>query len=128
MSEENHQRAFKTAWFTKAAQKANISDTVLCKAIVQVMAGQADNLGGGVYKKRLSNNQYRAIILARGVDFWVYQYLFAKQDRANIDERELNILRAASKQYASLSEVQINQQVANGNLIELDIISSDTRN
>lgn len=91
------------------------------------MAGQADDLGGGVYKKRLSNNQYRSIILARGGDFWVYQYLFAKQDRANIDESELNILRAASKQYANLSDVQINQQVANGKLLELDITDPDTR-
>lgn len=127
MPKENCQRAFKTAWFAKAAQRARISDAVLCKAIVQVMAGQADDLGGGVYKKRLSNNQYRSIILARGGDFWVYQYLFAKQDRANIDESELNILRAASKQYANLSDVQINQQVANGKLLELDITDPDTR-
>jgi hypothetical protein len=127
MFEPTLPRAFKTAWFTKAARKAKISDAVLCKAIVQVMAGQADDLGGGVYKKRLSNNQYRSIILARGGDFWVYQYLFAKQDRANIDESELNILRAASKQYANLSDVQINQQVANGKLLELDITDPDTR-
>lgn len=52
-------RAFKSAWLARAAKKAKVSDAVLCKAIVQVMAGQADDLGGGVFKKRLSNNQYR---------------------------------------------------------------------
>lgn len=57
---------------------------MLCKAIAQVVAGQADDLGGGVFKKRLSGNRYRSIILARGRNYWVYQYLFAKQDRANI--------------------------------------------
>ena len=35
-------RAFKSAWFARAAKKSKISDAVLCKAIAQVMAGQAD--------------------------------------------------------------------------------------
>ena len=90
-------RAFKSAWFARAAKKAKISDAVLCKAIAQVMAGQADDLGGGVFKKRLSDNQYRSIILARGGHFWVYQFLFAKQDRANIDEDELQGFRQIAK-------------------------------
>jgi hypothetical protein len=47
-------RVFKTRWFSKAAQKALIEDDELCKAIAEVMKGQADNLGGGVFKKRLN--------------------------------------------------------------------------
>jgi hypothetical protein len=46
-------RVFKTAWFAKAVRKALISDDELCLAMRQVMLGQADDLGGGVYKKRL---------------------------------------------------------------------------
>jgi len=91
MSDTLHPRAFKSAWFPKAAKKARISDSELCKAIAQVMAGQADDLGGGVFKKRLHDNDYRSIILAKGGDFWVYEYLFAKKDRANIDAAELRI-------------------------------------
>jgi hypothetical protein len=60
------ERVFKTAWFSRAARKAFIADEELCSAIRQVMLGQADDLGGGIYKKRLGRNQYRAIILARG--------------------------------------------------------------
>ena len=71
---------------------------MLRKAIAQVMAGQADDLGGGVFKQRLANNQYRSIILARGGDFWVYQCLFAKQNRANIDDDELSAFRLLAKQ------------------------------
>jgi hypothetical protein len=71
MSEPTRPRAFKSAWFAKAARKAEISDKMLCKVIAQVIAGQADDLGGGVYKKRLSNNQYRSIILARAGIFWI---------------------------------------------------------
>jgi hypothetical protein len=49
-------RAFKAAGFAKVARKARISDEALCKAIAQVIAGQADDLGGGVFKKRLHKN------------------------------------------------------------------------
>ena len=41
-----------------------------------------------MFKKRLSKNQYRSLILARGRQYWVYAYLFAKQNRANIEEDE----------------------------------------
>ncbi|MGA2848617.1 MAG: type II toxin-antitoxin system RelE/ParE family toxin [Terracidiphilus sp.] len=76
------ERVFKTAWFAKAARKALIVDDELCSAIRQVMLGQADDLGGGVFKKRLGKNLYRSIIVAQGGQYWVYAYLFAKQDQA----------------------------------------------
>ena len=119
MSELTRSRAFKSAWFAKAARKAKISDAVLCKAIAQVIAGQADDLGGGVYKKRLSNNQYRSIILARGGDYWVYQYLFAKQDRANIDEDELVGFRLIAQGYAMMAPERADAQVIDGHWIEI---------
>lgn len=59
-------RAFKTAWFAKAARKARILDDALCEAVRAVMAGQADDLGGGVWKKRLDKNRHRSIVLAKG--------------------------------------------------------------
>jgi hypothetical protein len=52
------QRVFKTASFSKASKKARITDEDLCAAIRQVMLGQADDLGGGVFKKRLGRNLY----------------------------------------------------------------------
>ena len=44
-------RVFKTTRFGKDAKKAGIGDAELCDAIAQVMAGQADDLGGGVFKQ-----------------------------------------------------------------------------
>jgi len=64
-------RVFKTAWFAKAARKAKIADAELCSAIWQAMRGLADDLGGGVYKKRLDKNRSRSIILAKGGRFWI---------------------------------------------------------
>jgi hypothetical protein len=71
-------RVFKTAWFTKAARKAHISDEELCEAIRRVMLGQGDDLGGGVFKARLRKNQYRSIILARAGSYWVLR-VFIRQ-------------------------------------------------
>ncbi|MFK4872174.1 type II toxin-antitoxin system RelE/ParE family toxin [Novosphingobium sp. ZW T3_23] len=112
-------RAFKSAGFSKSARKAGITDKALCKAIAQVMAGQADDLGGGVFKKRLHDNDYRSIVLAKGRDYWVYEYLFAKKDRANIDEAELKGFRQLAKAYAGLTALQVEALLADKDWIEI---------
>lgn len=112
-------RAFKTTWFAKAARKARITDTELCEAIADVMRGQADDLGGGVYKKRLNRNQHRSIVLAKGGRHWVYVYLFAKKDRANIDESELEDFRILAKGYASLKDEQLATLLKENDLMEI---------
>lgn len=112
-------RAFITAWLTKTARKARISDVELCQAIQQAMLGQADDLGGGVFKKRLNGNMHRSIILAKGGRYWVYEYLFAKKDRDNIEDDELVNFRALAKAYAGLSEAQIEQLIQSQDLTEI---------
>lgn len=112
-------RTFKTAWFSKAARKARIQDSELCEAIRDVMKGQADDLGGGVFKKRLNNNMHRSIVLAKGGRYWIFQYLFAKKDRANIEDDELLDFRTLAKAYAKLSEEQIAQLLESEDLTEI---------
>lgn len=112
-------RAFKAAGFSKAARKAGITDKALCKAIAQVMAGQADDLGGGVFKKRLHDNDYRSIIVAKGREYWVYEYLFAKKDRANIDAAELKGFRQLANAYAGLTPAQVEELLKDKDWIEI---------
>jgi hypothetical protein len=112
-------RTFKTAWFAKAARKVRITDAELCKAIRQVALGQADDLGGGVFKKRLDKNRHRSIILARGEKYWVYVYLFAKKDRANIDQEELLAFRRLSDLYARKADTDIAKELKLGDLVEI---------
>ena len=88
MPEDRSARAFKTAWFSKAARKARIRDGALLQAVRETMRGQADDLGGGVFKKRLNDNQHRSIVLAKGGKLWVFAFLYATKDRANIDPDE----------------------------------------
>ena len=112
-------RVFKTRWFSKAARKALIKDDELRQAIAEVMKGQADDLGGGVFKKRLNKNMHRSIILARGRRYWVYVYLFAKKDRDNIEDDELAAFRDLADVYAVKSEEDIAEEQAAKELVEI---------
>lgn len=112
-------RVFKTARFAKDAKKAKVQDAVLLEAIKQVQRGQADDLGGGVSKKRLNDNLHRAIVLAKGGKYWVYEYIFAKKDRDNIDDDELLAFRLLAKAYAGLTERQVSQLLTNKDFMEI---------
>lgn len=119
MKIETSTRIFKTAWFAKAAKKARISDKELCDAIYQVMLGQADDLGGGVFKKRLNDNRHRSIILAKGGKYWIYVYLFAKKDRDNIDIDELAEFKKLANLHSRQNDNVINAAIENGDLLEI---------
>jgi hypothetical protein len=110
----------KTAWFAKAAKKARISDGSLAKAIEEIALGQADDLGGGVFKKRLNNNLHRSIVLAKAGEFWVFAYLFAKKDRANIDEDELAAFRKLAELYRRKTTTDLLKEIESGALLEID--------
>jgi hypothetical protein len=112
-------RFFKTKWFSREARKALISDQELCSAIRQVVLGQAVDLGGGVFKKRLGKNLYRSILVAKGRRYWVYVYLFAKKDQANISARDLSDFRALADLYARKTEADIAAELELGELTEI---------
>ena len=119
MSTKLPSRVFKTAWFTKAARKASIGDGELCLAIQQVMAGQADDLGGGVFKKRLNDNRHRSIVVAKGGHYWVYAFLFAKKDRATISPDELAGFRRLAAAYAQMTPSELKTGLGNSDLLEI---------
>ena len=112
-------RFFKTSLFSKRARKAHIKDDELCIAIKEILLGQAIDLGGGVFKKRLNENMHRSIILAKGGKTWVYQYLFAKNDRDNIDNDELEGFRKLAKAYEALTHRQIERLLEDGDFLEI---------
>ena len=119
MPQTTQPRAFKTKRFSKNAKFALITDGDLCDAIQEVMAGQSVDLGGGVYKKRLNKNQHRSIILAKGGEYWVYEYLFAKNDRDNIDDVELEMFRLLAKGYQGLKKPQLAKLIEEKHLLEI---------
>lgn len=112
-------RVFKTKWFSKAAKSHAIQDSELCQVIEAAMQGKADDPGGGVYRKRLNRNRDRAIILAKGGEYWFYTFLYAKQDRANIDNRELAGFRELAKHYAALADKKITVLIKSEELVDI---------
>ncbi len=77
------------------------------------------NGASSVFKKRLNDNMHRSIILAKGGRFWVYEYLFAKNDRDNIADDEFAGFRALAKAYAGLTDRQVEQLLQDKDLMEV---------
>ncbi len=119
MTDGEPPRTFKTAWFSKAARKALIADKELCDAMEQVRKGQADDLGGGVFKKRLDKNRHRSIIVTKGRRYWVYTYLFAKKDRDNITDAELTGFRDLADLYDRKTDAEIDLDLKAKELTEI---------
>jgi hypothetical protein len=72
-----------------------------------------------VFKKRLKDNQQRAIVLAKGGQHWFYAYLFAKNNRSNVDDDELVAFRMLARSYAGLTCDQLEALLATHDLQEI---------
>lgn len=118
-------RTFKTSWFAKKAKKIGISDADLCKAAEQTQNGQAEDLGGGVFKKRLHNNNYRSIILAKGGQYWIFSFIFSKQDKKGLEDDELKDFRELAIAYGKLGERQLCVLLKEEDLVEICCESKD---
>jgi hypothetical protein len=72
-----------------------------------------------VFKKRLNDNRHRSIIIAKGGQYWIYTYLFAKKDQSNIDTDELAEFKKLAAIYGRQTDETINTQIKNGDLVEI---------
>ena len=72
-----------------------------------------------VFKKRVGGNLYRSIILSKGGQYWVYVFMFAKQDRANIDDAELREFRKLAHAYEQLTTSQLARLLSDKDLTEI---------
>jgi hypothetical protein len=61
---------------------------------------------------------HRSIIVAKGGKYWVYAYLFAKKDRENIDQNELEGFRKLANLYEKKTDKDIENELATG-LVEI---------
>jgi hypothetical protein len=119
-------RIFKLRGFARFQRKERISDAMLRKAIDGAETGLIDaDLGGGLIKQRLAragqgkSGGYRSVIALRRGDRAVFLYGFAKNERSNIDEDELEEFRQLARGYLGLSLKQIAALVAANELTEV---------
>ena len=72
-----------------------------------------------MFKKRLNDNMHRSLILAKGGRNWVYAYLFAKKDRANISSDELAASNKLADAYGRMTATEAEAAVRNRDLLEI---------
>ncbi len=92
-------RIFKTKLFVRYARRLRIKDSSLREAIARAERGLVDaDLGGGIIKQRVArtgqgrSGGYRMLIAYRSGDRAVFLYGFAKNERDNITNDELETL------------------------------------
>lgn len=71
-----------------------------------------------MFKKRLNKNMHRSIVLAKGGRHWIFAYLFAKMDRANIDD-ELADFKKLAQAYSRMTDTELRAALNQGDLLEL---------
>ena len=120
-------RIFKTRYFSKFARRENIGNEKLVATILRAEKGGIDaRLGGGLIKQRVAragsgrSGGYRTIIAWRAEDRAIFLYGFAKNERDNIDEADLERLRNAARELLSFSERDIDAAVEAGKLTEIE--------
>jgi hypothetical protein len=120
------ERVFKYTRFNRFASKEGITDHELLEAVDQLEADQADaNLGGDVYKVRIArpgegkSGGHRVIVYFRNEFRTFFSYGFSKNDRGNINRKELKRFKEDAKMQFLLTDEQIEARLRKGIFIEI---------
>ena len=119
-------RAYKTKTFDRWTGKAGLTDAALLDAVAQMERGLIDaDLGGNLFKKRIAlpgrgkSGSARTIVATRFGDVLFFLYGFEKNDRDNIDSREMAALKLAGSALLELTAEGLAGAMARGELKEL---------
>lgn len=115
-----------TKGFARFARKVGLASESLRAAAVEVAAGDHDaDLGGGVFKQRVArpgggrSGGFRTIILFKVGGHSFFAHGFAKNEKANVNAKELRALKQLAAVYLGLSEDEVGTAVVAGELIEV---------
>ena len=99
-----------TKQFSKWVSNQNILGNMLSDAIVELQSENFDaNLGGHLYKKRIhfkgqgKSGSGRTIICYKKGDRAIFNHGFAKNEKSNLSQKELNAFKEFSKVLLGLS-------------------------
>lgn len=121
-------RIFKNKWFNHWARKENVSDAVLIEAAEEITKGEVEaDLGGCLFKKRLAkigtgkSGGYRVIVGYRkqNNERIIFLYAFAKNQRANISDKEKMTLRLIAKNFVAFTEEHLQELLKIGSIWEV---------
>ncbi|TWB21149.1 hypothetical protein FBZ89_10516 [Nitrospirillum amazonense] len=119
-------RIFKTKGVTRFTRREGIADACLKEAIERAERGIIDaDLGGGLIKQRVArpgqgrSGGFRMVVAYRAAGRAVFLYGFAKNDRENIEDDELQTLRTIGAIWLAAAAENIAQAVEDGELKEI---------
>jgi hypothetical protein len=120
-------RIFKTKSFAKHAVAEGLTDDALKKAIAEVEQGLVNALlGGNLIKKRVAvgsrgkSGGLRTIMAYKSADGIIFcLYVFAKNEKENIDDRELEALKLFGKTLFAMGDTERQKAIAVCDLFEV---------
>jgi hypothetical protein len=119
--------AYLTKEFARLARRSGLPDRSLIDAIDRAEDGKIDaDLRGGLIKQRVArpgkgrSGGFRTIIAYRKGDRAIFLHMFAKNEKANIAEAELEALREIAKPLMRLSDEQFKELAASRGWREIE--------
>ena len=121
-------RVFKNKWFHRWARREKISDALLLQAAEEIVKGQVEaDLGGGLFKKRLpragsgKSGGYRVLVGYKkpNVERLIFLYAFAKNERANISDKDKTVLRLVAESFVSSTEKMLDELINQQSIWEI---------
>jgi hypothetical protein len=115
-------RVFKTKLFARYAKRAGINDKTLWKAVERTECGLIDaDLGGNLFKQRISEGSkgYRVLLVYKCKNRTVFLYGFAKNERDNIEDDELESLKELGADWLKANDQTIKNSLEDGRLKEV---------
>lgn len=120
-------RIFKTKWVARFVRRERIDGASLKEAIERAERGIIDaDLGGGLIKQRVArpgkgrSGGFRMIVAYRTEERAFFLYGFAKNERENIEDDELQTLRDIAADYLKQDDIALDEAVGDGALQEID--------
>ncbi len=121
-------QAFKIKAFAKWASHEGLDDDALASAVVEMEQGLIDaRLGGQVVKKRVAlpgrgkRGSTRTLIAFKQGDKAFFIYGFAKNERANVSDKELRALKLLAKELLNYTAPALAEATKAGELIEIEV-------
>jgi hypothetical protein len=119
-------RVFMTRYFSRWLSKTDLSIEALCGAVEEMERGLVDaNLGGGILKKRVAlpgrgkRGSTRTLVATNSINRWFFVFGFEKNDRDNINAKELSALKALASDLLRLGVSELSTAVAAKTLQEI---------
>ena len=121
-------QAFKTKAFARWADGEGLGDEALAAAVAEMEQGLIDaRLGGQVVKKRVAlpgrgkRGSTRTLVAFRQGDKAFLVYGFAKNQRGNINDKELRALKLLAKELLNYAAASLVKATKAGELIEIEV-------